>query len=324
MLLQRHGRVTVAQVASELEISPRTARRDLEALMIAGVPVYSARGRGGGWRLVGGATTNLTGLTGPEVRALFLAAGSIPGQPEEVTAALRKLQRAVPEPFRAEAAVAADAVFVDRERWWGGEAHPPPTFLDVLQHAVVDSAEIELGYLDRRGAPSRRRVHPLGLVDKVGVWYVVADTDRGRRTFRVDRIVGAEPTGRRLERPADFDLGGVWQSIVAELGQHRSTASVELMAEPWIIDVLRGQFGGRVVAVGPPDADGRHRVQIDGHTLWSLTGQLAGFGSAVEVVEPPEARRMLAETGRALVARYGDAGGPADPGDRQPSARLAR
>src|SRR3954449_12710278 len=76
LLLQTRGRVTVAEVARELEVSSRTARRDLEALGVAGVPVYSSAGRGGGWSLVGGARTDLTGLTVDEARALFLAVGA--------------------------------------------------------------------------------------------------------------------------------------------------------------------------------------------------------------------------------------------------------
>ena len=99
MLLQTRGRVTAAEVADELEVSERTARRDLEALGIAGLPIYSVQGRGGGWRLLGGGRTDLSGLTAAEARALFLVAGPSSASPE-VRAALRKLVRALPEPFR--------------------------------------------------------------------------------------------------------------------------------------------------------------------------------------------------------------------------------
>jgi predicted DNA-binding transcriptional regulator YafY len=63
LVLQSKGRVTAAELAQELEVSERTARRDLEGLAMAGVPVYSQPGRGGGWELVGGAKTDLSGLT---------------------------------------------------------------------------------------------------------------------------------------------------------------------------------------------------------------------------------------------------------------------
>src|ERR1700689_3362708 len=112
LVLQARGRVTAAALAEELEISERTARRDLEALALAGIPVYSQPGRGGGWSLIGGAKTDLSGLTGAEVRTLFLIAGPSAATPE-VKAALRKLVRALPETFRAEAQAPASPVVHD-------------------------------------------------------------------------------------------------------------------------------------------------------------------------------------------------------------------
>jgi predicted DNA-binding transcriptional regulator YafY len=96
LMMQARGRVTAAEVAAELEVSVATARRDLEALSAAGVPVYPQPGRGGGWSLVGGARTDLSGLTAPEVQALFLLVGPAASVSPEAKAALRKLVRALP------------------------------------------------------------------------------------------------------------------------------------------------------------------------------------------------------------------------------------
>ena len=117
LMIQRRGRVTAAQVADELEISVATARRDLEALSMAGIPVYSQPGRGGGWSLIGGATTDLTGLTEAEARALFVLVGPAASVDAEAKAALRKLVGALPETFRSGAEAAADAVVIDPARW---------------------------------------------------------------------------------------------------------------------------------------------------------------------------------------------------------------
>jgi predicted DNA-binding transcriptional regulator YafY len=103
LFLQARGRVTAAELARELEVSVATARRDLEALSTAGIPVYPQPGRGGGWALVGGARTDLSGLTAPEARALFLLAGPAVAAAPEAKSALRKLVRALPDPFRADA-----------------------------------------------------------------------------------------------------------------------------------------------------------------------------------------------------------------------------
>ena len=118
LLLQRRGKVTAAEVADELEISERTARRDLDALAMAGLPVYSIQGRGGGWQMLGGGRTDLSGLSADEARALFLVAGPQAASPE-LRAALRKLVRALPEPMRDRAEAAADAVVVDPRGWDG-------------------------------------------------------------------------------------------------------------------------------------------------------------------------------------------------------------
>src|SRR5580693_6751940 len=131
LYLQSRGRVTAQEVADELEVSIRTARRDLEALSIAGIPVYSQAGRGGGWTLVGGARTDLSGLTAAEARTLFLVAGPSTATPDLKTA-LRKLVRARPATFRSEAEAAAGAVVLDPTGWDHG-APAPPRHLEVLQ-----------------------------------------------------------------------------------------------------------------------------------------------------------------------------------------------
>src|SRR4051812_29240842 len=107
LMLQARGQVTAGEVAAELEISERTARRDLDALGMAGLPVYSQQGRNGGWRLAGGGRTDLSGLTAQEAQALFLVAGPSSSATPEVRAALRKLTRALPEPMRPQAEAAS-------------------------------------------------------------------------------------------------------------------------------------------------------------------------------------------------------------------------
>src|SRR5438874_12636417 len=109
--------MTAAEVAEELEVSERTARRDLEALAMAGIPIYAQQGRNGGWRLLGGGRTDLSGLTSAEARALFLVAGPASSATPEVRAALRKLVRALPEPFRPAAEAATTSVIVDPAGW---------------------------------------------------------------------------------------------------------------------------------------------------------------------------------------------------------------
>src|SRR5437588_2685230 len=260
LFLQARGRVTAAEVAAELEVSVKTARRDLEALSIAGIPVYSQAGRGGGWALVGGARTDLSGLTAAEARTLFLVAGPSSAVTPEAKAALRKLVRALPETFRAEAEKAASAIVLDPARW-GGKAPSTPPHLEALQHAVIDGVQIRLGYTDAKGAVTDRVVHPLGLVSKGTTWYLVGDTDAGRRTFRVWRVQSVVLTDEPATRPADFDLQRAWQEIVATVDERRGLLHVTALADPDVIRWLRVRFGTRLV-VGAVNDDGRVNVDI--------------------------------------------------------------
>jgi predicted DNA-binding transcriptional regulator YafY len=312
LLLQARGRVTAAEVADELEISERTARRDLEALALAGIPVYSQAGRGGGWSLVGGARTDLSGLTAAEARTLFLVAGPSASATPQVKAALRKLVRALPEPFRAKAEAAASAVVIDPATWDRRAAATPP-HLEVLQHAVVDGVQVRLRYAGLERPESDRLVRPLGLVAKASVWYLVAGTDAGLRTFRLSRIRSVTVTDLPADRPEGFDLEQTWRSIVDTLDERRTgfRAVVRVSADalPWI----RATFGRRHTEIGPA-GDGGTEVEIRSWSAEALAAELAGFGAGVEVVRPPEVRTLLARLGAELRGLYGKPRGAPEPG----------
>ena len=303
LLLQQRGQVTAAEVAAELEVSERTARRDLEALAVAGLPVYAERGRGGGWRLLGGGRTDLSGLTSAEARALFLVAGPAATATPELKAALRKLVRALPEPFRATAEGAASTVVVDPGGWGEARQVHRPAHLDALQAAAADGWQVDLGYVDRVGNESRRVVHPLGLVLKGTVWYLVAHTGGALRTFRVGRVTAVERTGARATRPQGFDLAQTWQQVVERVDELRGPAEVDALIDGELVDVLRWLFE-RQVRIGDPRPDGRVPVRVRGPRVEVLVAQLAGFGRRLEVLSPPEARAQMARVGHELVATY--------------------
>ncbi len=309
LMLQQRVQVTAAEVAVELEISERTARRDLDALGVAGLPVYSVQGRHGGWRLAGGGKTDLSGLSAPEMRALFLVAGASSPMTSssatpELRAALRKLVRALPERWRAEAETAAQAVVIDPRGWDNrSPGRAAPQHLDAVQQAVIAGTQLRIGYIARDRTASERVVAPLGLAAKGASWYLIAETERGQRTFRVDRIESIEPTGVIVRRPADFDLADTWRAVADRVEELRTPVRARALVAPTVLPMVRGMLGGRI-RIGHSHADGRVEVEIRGRHFWGIAGDVAGFGAGIEVLEPIEIRDHLARMGTELVKLY--------------------
>ena len=147
-----------------------------------------------------------------------MVAGPSAAATPQIKAALRKLVRALPEPFRAEAEAAASAVVIDPTSW--DRAHvPAPEHLDILQRAVVDGVRVRIVYAAPDRPETERTVHPLGLVAKASVWYLVAGTDAGMRTFRVNRVRSVAVTQDPVERPDGFDLETHWRSVDRRSGR---------------------------------------------------------------------------------------------------------
>jgi predicted DNA-binding transcriptional regulator YafY len=308
LVLQSRGKVTAAELADELEVSVKTARRDLEALSIAGIPVYPQAGRNGGWQLLGGSRTDLSGLTEAEARTLFMVAGPASTATPAAKAALRKLVQALPETFRARAEAAASSTVLDPASW-GTELVQLPEHLEALRHAVVARRQVRLGYSDRTRSESVRVVHPLGVVEKGSTWYLVADTDKGMRTFRVSRVRSVELTDDEAVRPADFDLAKVWQDIVVEVETKRASVHAIVRAPERGVPGLRQAFGPLTRVLGPaPDGepgDPRVDVEVAGPSYWVIASQLTPWVHYIDVLGPPEVRAHLADFGRQLVARFG-------------------
>jgi predicted DNA-binding transcriptional regulator YafY len=299
LFLQQKGRVTAAQVAEELEVSARTARRDLEALAMSGVPVYSTHGRGGGWQLLGGASTDLTGLSADEARALFLAVGPTATSTPELQQALRKLTGALPETFRPDAHAATAAIRIDPAAWGRTAGPGDPQHLDDLTHAVVTGRQVWMDYDSARRTKGPRIAHPLGLVTKRNVWYLVANTDAGVRTFRVGRIRELRLLDDPVDRPPDFDLDDAWAEIVAEVEKQRIGLRVRAHVHPSFTAPLHWVFGANCEVHGETE-DGWIDCSIGDASHKSFAAQIAGWGNRIRLLDPPdqvvdELRRITAE-----------------------------
>src|SRR5215470_2091951 len=192
LLLQAHGRMTGRELARKLEVSERTVHRDMEALSSARVPIFALRGPQGGWQLDEDWRTQVPGLDEVELRAFLMVQPRVIGDKRLAAAAeraLSKLMAALPVSMREQAASIRQRLYVDPTGWHG--SNEDLSMLPTVQHAVARDRKLKIRYRkpkENETTLSERIVDPLGLVAKGRSWYLVANTARGYRTYRVSRI----------------------------------------------------------------------------------------------------------------------------------------
>ncbi len=312
LLLQTKGRVTAQTLAKRLEVSERTIYRDLEALSLAGVPVYAERGPGGGWKLLEDYRTNLTRLTETEVNTLFMSgiAGPIAdlGLGKAGEDALLKLLAALPTVYRRNAERARQYVHLDAAGWFHHEEEVP--YLQVVQEAVWNDRRLRLTYQKGDFDLVERLVDPYGLVAKASVWYLVAASAGEMRVFRVSRIQAVEMTEECFDRPGDFDLRAFWVQWSAEFEtilrwRYPVTLRVAPEAVPLLSHVLGGDWVQTLVKqAGPADAKGWITLTVMFEGLMEARSRLFSLGTMVEVLEPQELRHSLADFAASIATFY--------------------
>lgn len=310
MLLETHGRMSATALARTLGVSVRTLHRDIDELTTAGVPVYAERGRAGGFQLLPGWKTTLTGFTPAEAEAVFLAGLAGPaadlGLGAQVASAQLKLLASLPAPWRGSARRISSRLHLDPVEWYR-EAEPVP-FLPLVANAVWEGRQLAMRY-ESWTRTARRTVHPLGLVVKAGAWYLVAARAGQVRTWRVASIRDAVLVDQPVQRPPRFDLAGYWRESVRrfEAGLHSGEALVR--ATPAGLADLRRINAAIATAVAalPPLQPGEATVtlRIPTESVQQASGQLLRLCPEVEVLEPAELRAALRERVRAAAGMYG-------------------
>src|SRR5438552_1762928 len=257
LLLQANGKMTVRQLAKRLEVSHRTAYRDLEALSAAGVPVLALRGARGGWQLDEEWRTRVPGLDEAELRAFLMAQPRVIGDAPLAAAAERaldKLMAAMPVSLRARAAFIRQRLYVDTSGWRGVAENL--SFLPIVQDAVSRDRKLVIEYRKPDHQLAERTVDPLGVVAKGMTWYVVANTPEGLRTFRVSRIEKATMLEIPIERPPHFDLAAYWKSSTEKFRESRPRYSVTVRIEPRAAEDFMIWCRAKPVPSDVPDPEG--------------------------------------------------------------------
>jgi predicted DNA-binding transcriptional regulator YafY len=297
MLLQAHGRLSSRELAERLEISERTAHRDMEALSEAGVPVFALRGAQGGWELTKGWRTKVPGLDEAELRGLLMAQPSALGDPKLAAAAERafgKLMAALPGSMRDQATSIRARLHIDPTGW--RPSSEDISMLPIVQDAI--SRDVKMSFLYRRadGDTAPRTVDPFGVVCKQNVWYLVARAPAGMRSYRISRMSKAVALAMTFKRPAKFNLAAYWKTSTAELSQSRERYVATLALAPEAVASLSGWC--RLSPAG--DAHNEKEIpanwaihKVDFESMSQAQFIALGFGPRAQVIAPDELRERV-------------------------------
>lgn len=309
MLLQTRRQMTAEELAAELEVSKRTIYRDIEALGVAGVPVYANGGPGGGYALLDSYRTTLTGLNEDEIRALFML--TIPGPisdlgvSQQLKAAILKLTSSFTGDHYEHANYLRQRLHLDAASWF--QTDEPAPHLKTVQEAVWQDRQLVLSYRRRNDTVSERTISPYGLVAKASIWYLVAATDKGMRVYRVSRIEAVQMTQTHFTRPQDFDLAEFWAGWVIGYKASLPKYPVTLRIGPDLIPVLPYILGEDVrslVEQAQPDSEGWRVVNYTFERIEEAQAYVLGMGASVDVIAPEALRAGVWKLATDVVAHY--------------------
>jgi predicted DNA-binding transcriptional regulator YafY len=309
MLLQSRGRVSAQALAQALEVSVRTIHRDVDELSAAGVPIWADRGRLGGFQLQPGWRTRVDGLTAPEAQAMFL--GGLPGPAAELglgeamASAQLKLLAALPDGWREDARRVSARFHLDPIDWYRG---PSATdHLPAIAQAVWSERRVVMRYESWKGEVSRR-VDPLGLVLKAGIWYLAARAGNGVRTYRLSNILELDVTDESFERPPGFDLADWWLASTRRFEKELAVDTAQLRVSASGLKALR-DLGAAVAqaaeaSASAADEAGWRRVTIPIESIPHAAREVLRLGAQAEVLKPAALRRELLERLEVIAAFY--------------------
>lgn len=309
LLLRQRGRMTADQLASELEVSARTVLRDIDALSTAGVPVYADRGRHGGFSLLPGFRTELTGLNHDEALALLTAGSSrgekVFGLSAPLASAMRKVVDALPEGHRSSLHDAASRFLVEPETDLLSRRPITedlvPGVMGEVRRAVLTGHRLRFDYSADGKASSTRVVDPIGLVTVRGRTYLLATRDGDDRTYRLSRMLHATMLPEAAQRPAQVDLDRIWAERSAQFLADGHLAVV-VRVRPRRRDELLAN--ARAVRAEETAADGWVRVDVTFEDLRHAVWAVWQLGADAEVLAPEAVRHAMYERAAALASRY--------------------
>jgi predicted DNA-binding transcriptional regulator YafY len=307
ILLQARGRLTAEALAEEFGVSVRTIYRDIDGLSAARVPIYGDRGPGGGFQLLDGYRTELTGLGADEAQALFMIGLPGPaaalGLGSATARAGRKLLASLPPSLGEDAGRIRARIHLDPVGWY--QDAEPADHLPALTRAVLDQRRITMRY-ESWTRVRDWRAEPLGLVLKAGAWYLVAACGKSIRIFKASKVLALAALKSTFERPAQFDLAAFWSQELVRFESRLRPRTASLRASPVglaRLAKLGAYAAGAAKTASPPDPDGWVRLVLPIEKVEQAALALLGLGPEIEVLQPTALREHLRALAEGVVGR---------------------
>lgn len=304
MILQAAGRISVKELSRRLEVSARTVQRDLEALCLAGIPLYAERGQGGGWLLSEGYRTSLTGMNRRELLSLLLGGEAIAGDLNlegSLQSAREKLFASVPAPYRQALHEFQERMHVDGAGWFSSGEEI--AFLAPLQEAVFSGKQI----LARYGSSEERILHPLGLVIKGRIWYIVAVHETQVRSYRASRFTDVRLLFDDVQRPAGFDLASYWQASLIDFKKRLPEFHASIRLPRALLKELRRPY---VHLLTDDDGSGSSHLQVDVRfdTQQVAVETVLQYAPEIDVVSPESLKFEVKRRMEVWLSQYSGTG----------------
>jgi predicted DNA-binding transcriptional regulator YafY len=305
MHLQTRGKTTTQTLAKELGVSRRTILRDIEALSVAGIPVYTDGGHGGGVALDENYRVTLTGLKESEIRSLFISNNNQllkdVGLGAAAESSLLKLSAALPTAHQPSVDFIRQRIHIDPLWWWHDSEQLP--FWDDLQKAVYESICIRAVYENYDGSIGERLLEPYSLVAKSSFWYLIAKREGEFRTYRVSRFHEIILLGEHFQRDSDFDLASYWQAHLQEFTEALTEYAFTLRIHESRINFVKWLTPGRFQITEPANDIGWLTVKIHMESMELAKMLVFGLGKDGEVIEPPELHQAVIQGAREIIER---------------------
>lgn len=306
LLLQRHHRLRAKVLADRLDVTERTIYRDIEALSIAGVPVYTRTGPDGGCFLDESYRTSLNWFTGAELQTLLYTTSASPlselGIQSAVDSAILKLLAMLPNYHHQQVQQMSQRLYLDPSGWYDAPEDNP--LLPFIKDAVWGDKMIDVAYETWEGEIKQIRLHPYSLVYKSGRWYLVAckAVDNKMRTYRVTRLKDIQPLSTSFERRQDFNIADYWNASSTQFLQRLPTYPVTLRVRGEGLTYFQHMYSERYEVI--EEQEDWKIMQVQYTVFEEARTSVLGLGIDAEVIKPQELHDAVIQQAQAIIKKH--------------------